>query len=98
VLQGEIGEFIAIARQGRSTEHWYVGCSTNEQARSLRLNLSFLEEGQAYRAEIYADAKDAHYDLNPTATKISTEKVTRDRDLNLDLAPGGGVAIVFKKL
>jgi len=44
-------------------------------------------------ATIYADAKDAHWDKNPTAYSITKKILTSTDTLNLSLAEGGGAAI-----
>ena len=54
-LAGEVGEFVVIARRERGTDDWYVGVITDEQPRQIEVDLSFLEEGGRYEAEIYAD-------------------------------------------
>ena len=93
VLDGEVGDFVTIARRERSSEKWFVGSITDENARDIVVDLSFLDNGKSYVAKIYADAKDAHWDNNPTAMAISERTVTSKDKLNLHLAPGGGVAI-----
>ncbi len=96
VLNGEIGQYITVAR--RSGDVWFVGAATNEEQRVLKINLSFLEAGIPYKAEIYRDADDADYLTNPQAYQIETKKVTSDATLELKLAAGGGQAIRFVKL
>jgi hypothetical protein len=93
VLNGEIGDYITIAR--RSGAEWYIGSITDENARVLSVDLRFLEPETTYIARIYADAPDAHYKTNPKAYEIRKQQVTRDTILNLELAPGGGQAIVL---
>lgn len=44
VLQGEIGQFITIAR--RKGEEWFIGSITNNEARALPVSLDFLPEGK----------------------------------------------------
>ena len=53
VLQGEVGEFITVAR--RKGEEWFIGSITNNDARTLPVDLSFLPAGKDYVAEIYTD-------------------------------------------
>lgn len=98
VLEGKIGDYVAIAR--RNGADWYLGAITDENPRRLELDLSFLEQGQSYQAVIYQDAAEAHFDTNPTAYKIvkTRIKVEESTHLSLDLAPGGGVAVQLKKL
>jgi alpha-glucosidase len=57
--------------------------------------LSFLDPGRSYRAEIYRDAPDAHWQTNREAIVIENREVTASDTLSLQLAPGGGQAIRF---
>jgi glucan 1,4-alpha-glucosidase len=98
VINGEIGQYVTIAREERDTGDWFLGSITNGEARSLAIKTDFLEPGVYYRATIYADAPDAHWDLNPTAYIISEMEVNSESELTLNLAPGGGTAISFHRL
>ena len=92
-LQGEVGEYVCIAREERETGHWFVGGITNEEARELSINFDFLEEGKNYSATIYQDAADAHYKSNPTAIEIEKVQIKQGMQKSFALAPGGGFAI-----
>jgi hypothetical protein len=70
-----------------------VGGITDENARTAHLSLNFLQPGKAYVATLYADAKDADYQTNPTAYQIKKGVVTSDSQLNIDLARSGGFAL-----
>ncbi len=98
VLNAEIGDYISIVRKARNGGDWFLGSITDENERTLDLSLSFLDEGTAYRAEIYADAADADWVSNPLAIDISDQQVTSDSVIQLRLAPGGGQAIRFTPL
>jgi hypothetical protein len=93
VLNGEIGDYVTIAR--RKGSEWYIGSITDESQRVVTADLGFLEAGRTYTARIYADAPDADFRTNPTAYRIREEKVARGDVLTLDLAPGGGQAIAL---
>ena len=99
VLNGEVGDYVTIARQDRNSEAWYVGAVTDEQGRVLDVPLSFLTPGRRYRAEVYRDGDDAHY-IGPTRFSFvkETRTVTSADSLRLRLAPGGGQAIRFVPL
>lgn len=97
VLNGEIGEFITIARKDRHSEDWYIGSLTDENGRSLEIELDFLEKGKEYIAEIYADGPDADWKTNPQSYEIRQENVDHRSTLTLELAPGGGQAIRITK-
>jgi len=93
VLDGEIGEFIVMARKDRYTDNWFVGAITDENSRIIEIDLEFLDDEISYVATIYKDAKDSHWDKNPTAIDIYTREINSVDKLSLKLAEGGGVAI-----
>lgn len=88
VLQGEVGEYVAIAR--RSGDDWYVGAMTNWDARELEVDLSFLPEGKSYQASIYQDGINA--DRYAADYKMSKQELTSGQRMTIKLAPGGGWA------
>jgi alpha-glucosidase len=95
VINGEVGEYITVARRDRNSETWFLGAITDQRARTLPVRLDFLESGRRYRAEIYADGPRADWDTNPSAIAISSRVVSGGQNLRLRLAPGGGQAIRF---
>ena len=92
-IDAEPGEFIVAARREKNKPNWFVGGVTNAEGRDFSLRLDFLTPGKTYKATIYADAENAHYDTNPAAYKITTRDVTATDVLDLHMAPGGGFAI-----
>jgi hypothetical protein len=42
VLNGEVGDFVTIARQERETGNWFLGSITDEEQRSLKIDFNFL--------------------------------------------------------
>jgi alpha-glucosidase len=88
VLQGEPGEFISTAR--RSGHDWFVGTITNNNARTVKLELGFLEKGKKYRATIFSDDPAVQ-----TATHVSVGhmEVTSATVLNVKLLPSGGQSV-----
>jgi hypothetical protein len=95
VLNGEIEEYISIARKERGTNRWFLGSITDENSRTLSVKLNFLDEGKQYTAVIYSDSKDSDWDKNPTSYKIESKVVDNKSTLSLNLAPGGGAAVSF---
>lgn len=93
VLNGEIGDFVTIARQDRQSNNWFVGGITDENARDMSISLDFLPAGKTYQAILYKDAPDAHWNDNPTAFEIEKIEVTNQTILEVHLAPGGGFAL-----
>ncbi len=94
-LAGEVGEYVAFARQGRKSKEWFLGAVTDENPRDLSLPLSFLEKGRKYRAQIYRDGPEAHWDTNPYAMVIEEKIVTGGDTFAVWLAASGGVAVRF---
>jgi alpha-glucosidase len=94
-LNGEVGDFVTIARKDRASENWYLGAITDENARRLKVPLNFLDAGRTYQAQIYRDGPKADWDKSPLDIVIEEKTVTRDQVLDIRLAPGGGQAIRF---
>ena len=94
-LLAEPGDYIVTARQGKKSGQWFMGGVNDENARTLSVPLSFLENGKTYEATIYADASDAHYRNNPQAYTITGRTVTSSDSLEIFMAPGGGFAVSF---
>ena len=92
-LQGEPGEFIAVVRKAKN--NYYLGATTNKEARTLEIPLTFLEEGKKYQAKIYADGEDADWETNPTSYRIEEKIVTSADVLTVVMAKGGGQAVSF---
>ena len=97
VLNGEVGEFVTIARKERGTGNWFVGGITNEEGRSETIVLDFLEPGKTYEAILYQDGANAHWDTNPLSYDIKTMEVSNTDTVEVILAPGGGFALSLKE-
>ena len=93
VLQGEIGEFIVVARRTGST--WYVAAVTNDEERELVLPLDFISD-TAHEAFLFLDGDDADYETNPLSFSVEQREVGKGEVMKLRLARGGGCAIVIK--
>ena len=97
VLNGEVGDYVTIARKERKTGHWFVGGITDEHSRKIDIDFGFLEEGQIYKATIYQDGENAHWDENPLDIDITSKDITSESNLSIQLAQGGGFAISLIK-
>ena len=97
VLNGEIEQFLTIARKDKNSDNWYIGGITNEESRTLQFDLSFLNEG-SYVARIYADGDSADWESNPLDYKIFEKVVSRGESVTMKLANGGGQAIELEKV
>ncbi len=88
VIDGAIGEFVTVARQ--SGNNWFVGTITNNNAREVKIPLSFLDAGKKYMANIYYDDPQS-----AVRTKVSIKRMEVDNKtiLNASLLPSGGQAI-----
>jgi len=95
VLNGEVGDYVTIARKERGGPNWYLGALTDEDGRTLSVPLTFLDEGRRYTAQIYRDGDKAHWKTAPQDIVIEERSVVRGDTLTLKLAPGGGQAIRF---
>ena len=90
-LQGEIGDYIVVAR--RAGERFFLGAGTNAEARTLEQPLGFLKPGVTYTARIYAD--DVNSPLR-TAYRIEERRVTSADSLRIEMAADGGCAVTFE--
>lgn len=88
VLQGAPGEFITTAR--RKGNDWFVGTITNNTARTVKIDLSFLPKGKKYTATFYSD--DDKVKTN-TRVKVERKKVDASMQIDATLLPSGGQAI-----
>ncbi|MCF8432595.1 MAG: glycoside hydrolase family 97 catalytic domain-containing protein, partial [Melioribacteraceae bacterium] len=95
VLNAEIGEYITTVRKDRNSSDWYLGSITDENERSFSIDLDFLEDGKEYLAQIYKDGEGADWESNPYPVEILEETATKDSQIEIKLAAGGGQAIRF---
>ena len=93
VLNGEPAKYLTIAR--RHGADWFLGAMTNWDPRDLEIPLSFLSAGE-FEAQIFADGADA--DKVATSVAISKKTVKAGEKLAIHLAPGGGAAVVFRRM
>jgi glucan 1,4-alpha-glucosidase len=98
VLDGEIGDYVMIARQERNGKRWFVGAITDENERELELDFSFLPKGDDYQAFFYLDGPNAHWNDHPTDYEIKEYTVNSSTTHTLKLAAGGGAAISLFKI
>ena len=89
-LDGKVGEYIVLAR--RSGDTWYVGGLAGQNARTVTLDLSFLEEGE-WGMELFKDGVNATRHAEDYRRVFAGAKST----LTVEMAPGGGFAAVFTK-
>ncbi len=93
VLNGEVGDFVTIARQERETGDWFLGAITDENEREITVSFDFLDKSKKYTAIAYMDGKNAHWDKTPDDINIQPMNIDRNMEKTFHLAPGGGLAI-----
>ena len=93
VLEAAVGDSVLVVR--RSGADWYVGAMTDETARTLVLDLSFVGEG-TFEMTLYQDGLNA--DRNGNDFKVIEKTVSRTDRIDLPLAPGGGAAAVIEAI
>src|SRR5467141_3834395 len=98
VIDGKIGDYVIVARKQKSSPQWFIGAITDEEARTFDVPLTFLDRGERYSADIYADGPGANWLTNPLPVAISRRPVTAATRLHLALAPGGGTAIRIRRV
>jgi alpha-glucosidase len=86
VLDAKTGDYVAVARKAANGD-WYVGAMTDWTARDLKIEFSFLGEGN-YAVDLWQDGVNADRNANDFAKKLIT--VTRKTNRTIHLAPGGG--------
>ncbi len=89
-IEAEPGDYITVARKEKGTNNWFVGGITDENARTSNFTLDFLDPDKVYVATLYADGKDADYDLNPTSYQIKKGLVNSKTKMNIKMARSGG--------
>jgi alpha-glucosidase len=93
VLQGEIGEYIVMAR--RSTDQWFIAGMTNSDKRTLEISLDFLNDGN-YKLQLYKDGDATKNDASKLEFSEST--IGNGETLTVNCASGGGfVGIISGK-
>ena len=93
ILTAEIGDYVVTTRQAKESDSWFLGAVTDENERTMKVALDFLDEGKTYEATIYRDGENAHWEDNPTDYEIETQEVSSTDSLELWMAPGWGTAI-----
>jgi hypothetical protein len=93
VLNGEVGDFVTIARKEKETGNWFLGSITDEYEREITIDFNFLSNDKSYKATVYRDGAKAHYKTNPTAIVIEPMQIESGEMKLFKLAAGGGLAI-----
>ena len=97
LLDGQIGDYVVMARQERDSEDWFVGAVTDENSRDITLSLDFLQPDATYEMTVYADGENADWKTAPYSSQIYTRIVSAQDSVSIHMASGGGCAIAFSK-
>ena len=97
IINSKISEYLTIARKDIDSDNWYIGSITDEKSRSLKLKLDFLDDDSNYSAKIYKDSEKTHWKNNPMEYEIETVNLNNKSEIEVYLAPGGGIAIELIK-
>lgn len=98
IPEAKIGEYVTIVRKERDADNWYIGSITNATAHDTELDCSFLPKDRKYKAKIFADGEGADYRSNPYPVAIYEQAIDSDSKIPLHLAPGGGAALIIKRI
>ena len=80
----------------RKGDSWWAAAMTNNDGGKESIDLSFLEPGKKYMAEIYTDGGEKVKTY--THIRIEKKKVTSKDILHFDLQPRGGAAVKISPL
>jgi hypothetical protein len=97
ILKAEPGDYVIIARKDKNSENWFLGAITDEEARSFDIKLDFLDSNN-YEMTVYKDAPNADWKDNPMKYEIEKKEINKTGVIKINLAPGGGTAIIFKRI
>ena len=91
ILEGKVGEFIVSAK--RKGDTWYIGAITDWNARTVEIDLKTLGITSG-TVTMFVDGPNAH--RKGVDYQKKTVAVPADGKLKVELAPGGGAAIVVR--
>ena len=91
ILDGKVGEFIVSAK--RKGDTWYIGAITDWNARTIEIDLKALGITSG-TVTMFVDGPNAHRKGIDYQKKTVT--VPADGKLKVELAPGGGTAIIVR--
>lgn len=92
VLYAKVGEAVVVAR--RKGDKWFIGSITNNEGRTINLDLSFLPAGQSFTLTSFEDGINA--DRQAMDYKQRESKVNNATQLTIKMVRNGGWAGVIK--
>ena len=93
VLEGKIGEYVAIAR--RKGDKWYVGAITDWTGRDMTLDLSGILGGGSWKMDVFRDGVNA--DRAASDYRHESSAVPSSGKVSFHMASGGGWAAVLSR-
>ena len=94
VLSAKMGSHIVTAREADGK--WYVGALTDWNARKVTVSFPFMKEGSKYSVKILADTEESN--VTPTVYEITEAVLEAGAEIELDLAQGGGAAMIIEEI
>ncbi|HUX96192.1 MAG TPA: glycoside hydrolase family 97 protein [Bacteroidales bacterium] len=91
-LGGYPGDWVAIAK--RNGEKWFIGVMNNSKARTVELNMEFLQTGN-YKIETWSDTKNS--DKDPKDLKKAGANLKTPVILKVTMSENGGFVAVISK-
>lgn len=92
VLHAKVGEAVVVAR--RKGDKWFIGGITNNEGRTINLDLSFLPAGQSFTLTSFEDGINA--DRQAMDYRQRESKVNNATQLTIKMVRNGGWAGVIK--
>ncbi|WP_137681721.1 glycoside hydrolase family 97 protein [Aurantiacibacter suaedae] len=105
VLAGEVGQYAVVARQRRGGDDWWIGGVTDGEARTVTIQLDFLDPNKSYVAEIWRDGENGGIDGNRFAMvreKLKSPAApeepgyTSSGSITVQMQAGGGFAMSLR--
>ena len=88
-IDAQLGKFAVMAK--KNGKEWFVGGLNGWTARDVKFDLSFLDKGKSYVAEIFKDGPDS--EVNARNYTVENVNVSRLSELNFHMASGGGFVV-----
>jgi alpha-glucosidase len=92
VLYAKVGEVVAVAK--RKGNKWFIGAMTNNEGRTIEVNLNFLKNSTAYKLTSFEDGINA--DRQAIDYKKKTTQVKSGDIFKIKMARNGGFAAVIE--
>lgn len=90
-LDSKISEYLTIAR--KKEQNWYISGLNNNEAREIAIDFTFLDEG-TYDVQLFEDGNNTI--STPSSYSQRTFTVDRTTKTMIDMASGGGFAMIVK--